>query len=697
MLQVLEQTKYRLVTIEKLKEIILVQKRKPVCFSLDLETTGLDPLTGKIVSMQFGTFKNAFILDCRTYYTLSDNERQIWVSTIGELLTSCPKIIGHNLKFDWKWLKHHFGIRLNNVADTMLQELIIYGIGMGKAESMGLSVSLEATGERYGFPVNKGLQKWAINLDTRPEWGLAFPDEFLAYCSQDVVLPLLIYTEQLKRLEKLDLQSVADIENMCLPAIAQMELDGCRVDIERWKQILEIKMQARGKLEKELQEELTPYILEEWDRQYRHEIYLLEEWKKAKEAVLAELAKRYPEVQNRCTWNKFRTDGLKLWQKQHPRPKTPKKPNGCINIGSPDQLKKALINMGVEVASTDREHLEEYKYKFSVINKILEWKRLDKFINAFGYNILEKVATDGRIHPTYNQIGAATGRMSCSNPNWQQLPSHEPEETSVRRCVIPAKGNVLLTADFSNIESRILAELSEDSVLLDFFKKGGDLHSTTARLMFGLSEDIDPKKAELRKGLSYRSVAKTINFGLVYGMSPSRLGKTLGISIEEATELFNKYFEAYPGVANWLHRTPQVALERGYSLTVAGRKRFYLSGNSEPKYDKNRMTWEEFMILRSNWFRVRGSQERQAKNAPVQGSNADITKVALIYLYHKLPPYVRIVACVHDEIVLECPEDKAQGVARILATAMHKACTKFLKRVYIPPIEVSIASYWKKD
>ena len=706
MLQVLERTNYRLVSIEKLTEITRIQKNKPVAFSLDLETTGLNPLTGRIVTLQFGTVKNAFILDCRYYYTLSDQDKELWTSIIREMLTSCPLIVGHNLKFDWKWLKHHFNVSLDKVADTMLQELIIYGVGMGKAENMGISVNMEETGERYNLPVSKELQKWSVDLDKRPEWNEPFPEDFLAYCGQDVCIPLLIHSAQMQRLEALELQPVADIENKCLPAIAQMELDGCYVDIERWKRILEQKAETRAALEKELQAELTPYIAEEWDRQYRYESYLLEEWTKAKEMLLSELAKRYPEVQGKCTWSKFKTEGVKLWREKNPRPKTPKKPEGVINLGSHDQLKKALAGMGIEVDSTDRGHLEEYKYQFSMIGKLLEWKHLDKFINAFGYGLLAKIDIDQRIHPTYNQIGAATGRMSCSNPNWQQLPSHEPEETSVRRCVIAAPGNVLLTADFSNIEARILADVSEDPALLEFFKQGGDLHCTTARLMFGLTatdkelkgnEKQGVKPLELRPGLSYRSIAKTINFGLVYGMSPIKLGRTLGISTEEATELFNRYFEAYPGVANWLQCTPQVSLERGYSLTLAGRKRFYLSGKSEPVYDRNRMTREDYMLLKANWFKVRGGQERQAKNAPIQGSNADITKVALILLYHKMPPYVKLVACVHDEIVLECPEEKAEAVKKLLATAMHKACTKYLKRVHIPPIDVSIDSYWKKD
>lgn len=752
MIQLLEGSKYKLVTIEKLPEIAQVLKNKPVAFSLDLETTGLNPLTGKVVTAQFGTVKHAFILDCRVYYTLSDQEKEAWKLALVGMLKACPVVIGHNLKFDWKWMKHHYGVSLEKTRDTMLQELILHGVGMGKAESMGISVNMEETGERYGFPVSKELQKWSVNLDkprkfyadgsycfkvekkgklvdswwkpdhtpykegewtpaiesfireTTEQWEQPFPEIFLEYCSQDVSVPLLIHSEQLQRLEELELEQVAEIENRCMAPLAQMELDGCYVDLENWKRIVDKKEKDRAALGVELSAELTPLIKVEWDKQYCYESKMLAEWEEAKEKMLVALMKKYPEVQGKMKWGEFKNKGMALYREQNPRPKTPKKIAEEINLGSSDQLQLALSCMGIHVDSTDKEHLEGYKYAYPLVKKLLEWKWLDHFVNAFGYSLLEKIDVDQRIHPTYNQIGAATGRMSCTTPNWQQLPSHEPEETSVRRCVIAAPGNVLLTADLPNIEARILTDVSEDPALLAFFEKGGDLHCTTARLMFNLEasdkelkgdEDAGITPLELKPGLSYRSVAKTINFGLVYGMSPFKLSRTLGVSVEEAKELFNRYFEAYPGVAEWLRVSPQISLERGYSLTLAGRKRFY-PGRTEPRFDETCMEWEEFIMRRSLWFRVRGSQERQAKNAPIQGSNADITKVALILLWHKAPSYVRFVACVHDEIVLECPEDKAEAVKKLLQMAMHKACTKYLKRVHIPEIEVSIASYWKK-
>lgn len=704
MLEILEKTRYRLISIDKLSDIARVQKSKPVAFSLDLETTGLNPLTGKIVTVQFGTIRNAFILDCRPYYTLPDPEKTAWITQLEGMLKACPLVVGHNLKFDCKWLKQHFGIILTKVADTMLQELVIHGVGMSHAENEGIAVNMEATGERYGLAVTKELQKWSVDLDTRPEWDDPFPENFLEYCAQDICIPLLIHSEQLQKLELLELTGVAEIENACLPALAQMELDGCYVDRERWQAIIDLKKKHRDTLSIELQESLTPFYEQHRSVRYEESKQELESWQCAMDLALEQIREGWQG--SAIPWGKYKIERMRSWRGDNPRPVRFKYDNSPINLGSTQQLQIALALMGVHVESTDREHLAPYRREYPSVGKLLEWKALDKFINAFGDSLLAKIDVDGRIHPTYNQLGAATGRMSCSNPNWQQLPSHEPEETSVRNCVIAASGNVILTADFSNIEARILADISQDTNLLDFFKKDGDLHCTTARLMFGLTATNEELKGddkvglhalELRPGLSYRSVAKTINFGLVYGMSPIKLGRTLGISKEEATDLFTKYFEAYPGVASWLEASPKVALENGHSLTVSGRKRFYRQWGTEPTYDRNNMSWEAFREQRATWYRLRGMQERQAKNAPIQGSNADITKVALILLYHKIPAYVRLVACVHDEIVLECPEDKAGAVSKLLATAMHKACTKYLQYVHIPYIKVAIASYWKKD
>jgi DNA polymerase-1 len=234
----------------------------------------------------------------------------------------------------------------------------------------------------------------------------------------------------------------------------------------------------------------------------------------------------------------------------------------------------------------------------------------------------------------------------------------------------------LLKADLSNIELRILAEIAHDTTMLRFFAQGKDLHAETAKLMFRLTPETNTKQ-HLHKGVSVRDIAKTINFGLSYGMGAQGLADRIVVNVEEARNLMQTYFRTYTGVAKWLRQASQQALQQGYATTLAGRKRcFTFEGLDKAQ---------------------RGSMERSAKNHPIQGTNADILKCALALLYAALPERVHIILVVHDEIVLECPDDLLDEAEQILKRAMMQACRDYLKVVHIPEPEVLRDICWKKD
>lgn len=695
--------RYHSIGIDSISALAAQFKARNATMAIDTETTGLDPRVSKIVTVQFGTPHNAWILDCRPFYTLDPDMQSFWKSTLQKLVDSAPLVIGHNLKFDAQMLWHYFGVTFHSrVADTMLQELIIHGIGQSGAESGGMSVSMLATAARYELSVSKEAQSWWIGLDAREDWNGCFPESQLAYCAQDVFIPHALHKEQVVLLEQHSLQVTADLENATLQAIARMEYDGCYIDQGRWQAIITLKSSQRDALEQEISQVLSPPLQAMRDTLFEEATWKLCAWQEALDLFTQGIRLTWEQGNTGTNWGTYKSRTLATWRATNPRPETPRLDRGPINLRSTTQLKAALAEMGVCVVSTDSAHLTPFAKEIPLIGKICAWKALEKFVGSFGESILSKIGVDGRIHPHYYQIGAATGRMSCSNPNWQQIPSHEPDDTSVRRCVVAEQGCVLLTADFSNIEVRILAEMSQDENLLSFFQTGGDLHCTTARLMFGLDatdEHLKGSKAlpavELHPGLSYRSVAKTINFGLMYGMSPVRLARTLGIEKESAEDLFERYFAAYPGVQRWLTSVSAQALLDGYSSTLGGRKRFY-PRLAKPQYDAESMEWPHFLEVRAHWQQLRGSYERQAKNAPIQGTSADITKFALASLYRRMPDYVRLVACVHDEIVIEVPEMYSKSASDLLSACMFKACKFYLPNVYIPPVDVEIASYWKK-
>jgi DNA polymerase-1 len=339
----------------------------------------------------------------------------------------------------------------------------------------------------------------------------------------------------------------------------------------------------------------------------------------------------------------------------------------------------ALAAMGIRVISTRESSLEPYAAQSPLIAKLLQWKKLQKFNSSFGENILAVIGPDGRLRGDFAQIGAASGRIICSKPNLQQIPSHEKnEDENIRRCFIAPEGYRLLKADLSNIELRILAEVAQDSELLRLFAEGADLHSETAKLMFNLPPETDTRKYLYKGKAPARDIAKTINYGLAYGMGAQGLAARVGVSEDVARELMNTYFSTYAGVARWLRTTAKQALQQGYAVTLAGRRRPFVVS---PFADRA----------------LRGAMERSAKNHPIQGLNADIIKRALALLYERLPDAAHIVLAVHDEVVVECPEHTIETVEQTLKDAMVHACRDFLHVVHIPEPDVIVASYWKKD
>ena len=605
--------------------------------ALDLETTGLDARQDQVITIALGTPGNVTILDMRPYYDLDPATQARWREALATLF-HFPLVtwIGHNLKFDWSFLSVHFGVRVRSVYDTMLVEQLLKGAGLNKAKT---SVSLLETAKRYELSVTKEQRSWFIGLHQRPaEWYAPFPQEQLDYITQDIVIPYLITERQKLVLQRYDLQRVVDLENDALPATASMEVHGALIDRERWRYVLQLKQARKVKLERELVATLGAALAaSQRQKATAYQQALLE----ADAASQGKAAK--------------------------------------INLSSSEQLIEALAHLGIHVTSTREEALEEYEQKYPVIKQLLEWRKLSHFCSAFGENLLSFIKSDGRIHANFSQIGAVSGRMICSSPNLQQIPkkrAKDAEEEDIRHCFVSPSGSLILKADLSNIELRILAEVSHDVNMLRFFAEGKDLHAETAKLMFRLPEGTNTKE-HLYNGVVVRDIAKTINFGLSYGMGAQGLAGRVDVDIETARELMQTYFTTYKGVATWLRRTAQEAIKQGYAATLAGRKRFF----NLTDQDKS----------------ARGRAERSAKNHPIQGTNADILKRALALLYDALPEPVHIILVVHDEIVLECPIDLKEEAEQILKDTMVQACRDYLKVVRIPEPDVIVGNYWQKD
>jgi DNA polymerase-1 len=442
-----------------------------------------------------------------------------------------------------------------------------------------------------------------------------FSQEQLRYAARDALILFTIYAQQREALKREKMLEVALLEFKTVIAVGEMELAGCLIDKGRWRTIIDSAQAERDRAAEELGALVSDYV--------------------AQQSLFG---------------------------------------GPAINLNSNAQLLEIFGRMGIVLPGTrtplpDTMEATLQKVDHPAIKKLLEYRGFEKMLSAFGEKFLELIhPKTGRIHPDFNQIGADTGRFSCTNPNIQQIPA----TSDFRACFVAAPGYKLITCDYSQAELRILAQLSEDPAFVEAFQSGGDLHQLTASQMFRVAPELVDKKQ--------RGAAKVINFGLAYGRGPAALGVQLGVTTDEAKALIEQYFKAYSGIQRWLDKAAREAVRKGYSSTMLGRKRYYSPVDSnDPEYNKKR-----------------SSIERQGKNSPIQGSNADMTKLALVGLHEALDGYdARVVNTVHDEIVVEAREEQAEAVCKIVEHEMVKAGARIITLVPVVA-DAKIADYWSK-
>ena len=343
-----------------------------------------------------------------------------------------------------------------------------------------------------------------------------------------------------------------------------------------------------------------------------------------------------------------------------------------LNLNSPTQLRALLYDQhGLSPAgvrktksgySTDAATLEKLRDQWpEFIEPLLRHRELDKLRGTYGEGLLNEVAADDRIHASFNQTVARTGRLSSDRPNLHNIPVRSDEGRVFRTAFVPADGCELLVADYNQIELRCIAHLAADPGLLEAFNDGVDIHNATAARVFGVESS--------EVSLDQRSKAKMVSYGLAYGMEAYGLGQRLGIPTDEAAVILNSYFEAFPAVQDYMDRAVAEARTKGYTETLFGRRR------SIPE------------LLDSNW-RVRQAGERQAMNAAIQGLAADVFKIALVNVDQALSNgnfASRIVLQVHDEIIVEVPESEHDEVGDMVVGLMRSAVELDV------PLEVNVA------
>jgi DNA polymerase-1 len=341
-----------------------------------------------------------------------------------------------------------------------------------------------------------------------------------------------------------------------------------------------------------------------------------------------------------------------------------------FNINSTQQLGKILfeklklpvIKKTKTGYSTDVEVLEELAHEHELPRTVLEYRSLTKLKSTYVDALPQLIEpSTGRVHTSYNQTVTATGRLSSSDPNLQNIPIRTEDGRRIREAFVPEAGWWMISADYSQIELRILAHLSQDTTLIKAFQQGEDIHARTASEIFGVSSDkITPQM---------RREAKVINFGIIYGMSPYGLARELGVEPKIAAEYIDEYFKKYQGVKSYLDEILKEAKKKGNVTTICNRRRYLPEINSS-----NRA--------------ARQFAERTAINTPIQGSAADLIKIAMIRIYRRLTEKglkTKMIMQVHDELVLEAPDNEADQAERVVKEEMEGVMDM------VVPLRVSVA------
>jgi len=522
-------------------------------------------------------------------------------------------------KYDWKWLAVHWGIEVQNLFCCQVAErLLTVGLPNARRRPSLADVVLKYLGIK--------LRKEARNafIGRYPDIEPITEAEF-RYAAADVLLLIEVFFQQVEGLKALELSTVSALEMEVLPILADSEITGVKLDKEKWYLLL---AEAEARL-----------------RRYASKVFEYFEPVIAQKTIF----------------------GVPTF-----------------NLGSQPQLLNYLNKLGFELPSTGEEELKKYRDQHPVFAALLEWRGYNKIATSYGSKFLDNIcAKTGRLHCQFNQVEADTGRSSSSGPNLQQVLGFDPdnpESLNFRSCFVSKLGYDLITADYSQQELRILADMSGDETFCKAYTtltKDGeelDVHRYTASVIFDTPYD-DVTKTQ-------RTRAKTLNFFLVYGGGSYALAATLGISPEEAQEIIDAYFTRYSGIRQFLNTKAAEALHNGYSETVSGRKRFLtLPSPDDPIYEK-----------------AKAGIKRKGKNSPIQGSGADVTKQGMVFVARALRKAgldAKILMVVHDELVIEVRKDQAEQAARIVEEEMVRGFTHFFKNIPMR-VDAHISDAWEK-
>lgn len=631
---------------------------KEEILELDCETQGFDPHNSSLLCIQLGNAGNQFVI--------SPDKLQEFKELLEE-----KELIGHNIKFDLKFLYHN-NIWPSRVYDTFLAEGVIYcGI---KIHKKALNIVAHT---RLGIDLDKSVREniWKEGLSKR----------VIEYSADDVKYLGAIREKQKIDLDEKDLHDALLLENQFVLALAYIEYCGFKLDKEKWK----AKMAKDEIAVKEALRVLNAYVVDN-------------------------------------AHNKFIKRQLDLFSSETVVQINWDSPKQCVEYFKFLKIPTEIVEGGEKKDSLEAKNIEKHAKEFPLVGLYLDYKEKQKEISTYGQSWLDQInPATGRLHTSFKQI-LDTSRLSSGGKNKKTGEEYKnfqniPKDKETRACFVAEEGNVLIGCDYSGQEQVILANFSMDRNLLDFYDNGlADMHSFVAKKMYSKIPSHYTLEQVKDEYPDERYNAKRAGFAINYGGEGMTIAANNNVSLEEGDAIYNGYMSAFPGLKLYFNKSKKAGLENGYILfNNITRRKSYVYGYEkylELKKEINSAFWDKYKYKKINspsspeflemkgkvkeFFQIKGKIEKKSLNFPIQGTAAEITKTSCTYFFNwikknNLQKIVLFANTIHDENVIDCPKDISKEASIALQDAMVKAGVIYCKRVPLKAIP-EISPYWKK-
>lgn len=608
-----------------------LQNQDIIC--LDIETTGLNCFTDQILLLQVKTGEVSYLFDWRKCGI------QLMRYIVALIKDSHKITIGHNIRFDAEFIAWNTGEFLEDLYDTMLMEILL-NAGVGEK-----FYSLADLAQKYlNIELDKSVRNSFINYEGE------ITQEQLDYASKDIFYLEKIREDQLHLLHLAGMKKVAELENKLITVMVAARIHGIKLNEEKWKALKEKALADAEILLKKLNNKVFDDILEKF--KFKNALELCEKF-----AIGIKTKRERTALETIVDLELFRDYFVKTLN--------PRSPNQMVEVCN------SLYDLDVE--DTNAKTLAKKEHWF--IDQLEEYRELRKSASSFGDNYTDVINPQtGRIHTTINQLGADTGRTSSEKPSLQNMKGEE----SYREAFEAEEGWELADVDYSQQEYRITGSLSKEPAIIEAYKNGMDMHTTTAMSVFQIPAE------KVTKPL--RNRAKTYNFAIIYGANKWGLAYSLNIKVEEAEEILNRFYDGYPVLKKRKESLVKLIKKNLFSVTMYGRRRYFKR--------------QVFFTDNYEQYKYNRKLEKEGFNHAIQGTGADIVKLALCKIYYENPFGInknfKILLLVHDEILCEVRQEIAEE-----ATEFIKKCMLEVEQPFLGEIPAAVSGghgkVWKHE